>query len=87
MENYINEILNVKMIKLKYVWNSGEALKKDISNGVKIDILFLDIELLNAMALNFSKYIRNYMKNMSTEYCIHIVNDRIYCRIIQDTSI
>ena len=44
LENYINEIFECKDDKAEiYVWNAGESLKKDISKGVKIDILFLDI--------------------------------------------
>ncbi len=66
LENYINEIFECKDDEAEiYVWNSGEALKKDISNGVKIDILFLDIELLDSNGIELGKYIRNYMKNMS----------------------
>lgn len=63
LENYINEIFECKDDEAEiYVWNSGEALKKDISNGVKIDILFLDIELLDSNGIELGKYIRNYMK-------------------------
>lgn len=63
LENYINEIFECKDDKAEiYVWNSGEALKKDISNGVKIDILFLDIELPDSNGIELGKYIRNYMK-------------------------
>ena len=64
LENYINEIFECKDGEAEiYVWNSGEALKKDISNGVKIDILFLDIELQDSNGIELGKYIRNYMKN------------------------
>ena len=70
LENYINEIFECKDDEAEiYVWNSGEALKKDISNGVKIDILFLDIELLDSNGIELGKYIRNYMKNMSMNIC------------------
>ena len=66
LENYINEIFECKDDKAEiYVWNSGEALKRDISNGVNIDILFLDIELLDSNGIELGKYIRNHMKNMS----------------------
>ena len=91
LENYINEIFECKDDKAEiYVWNSGEALKKDISNGVKIDILFLDIELPDSNGIELFRSLRLYKKlyeKYVNEYCIHIVNDRICYGIIQDTSI
>lgn len=74
------------------MWNSGEALKKDISNGVKIDILFLDIELLDSNGIELGKYIRNYMKNMSmnivyissmTEYAMELFKIHPYDFVVK----
>lgn len=93
LENYINEIFECKDDKAEiYVWNSGEALKKDISNGVKIDILFLDIELLDSNGIELGKYIRNYMKNMSmnivyissmTEYAMELFKIHPYDFVVK----
>lgn len=93
LENYINEIFGCKDDKAEiYVWNSGEALKKDISNGVKIDILFLDIELLDSNGIELGKYIRNYMKNMSmnivyissmTEYAMELFKIHPYDFVVK----
>lgn len=33
------------------VWYSGESLERDLKKGVGLDLLFLDIELLQKMAL------------------------------------
>lgn len=93
LENYINEIFECKDDKAEiYVWNAGEALKKDISNGVKIDILFLDIELLDSNGIELGKYIRNYMKNMSmnivyissmTEYAMELFKIHPYDFVVK----
>lgn len=93
LENYINEIFGCKDDKAEiYVWNSGEALKKDISNGVKIDILFLDIELPDSNGIELGKYIRNYMKNMSmnivyissmTEYAMELFKIHPYDFVVK----
>lgn len=93
LENYINEIFECKDDKAEiYVWNSGEALKKDISNGVKIDILFLDIELPDSNGIELGKYIRNYMKNMSmnivyissmTEYAMELFKIHPYDFVVK----
>ena len=93
LENYINEIFECKDDKAEiYVWNSGEALKKDISNGVKIDILFLDIELQDSNGIELGKYIRNYMKNMSmnivyissmTEYAMELFKIHPYDFVVK----
>lgn len=93
LENYINEIFECKDDKAEiYVWNVGEALKKDISNGVKIDILFLDIELLDSNGIELGKYIRNYMKNMSmnivyissmTEYAMELFKIHPYDFVVK----
>ena len=93
LENYINEIFECKDDEAEiYVWNSGEALKKDISNGVKIDILFLDIELLDSNGIELGKYIRNYMKNMSmnivyissmTEYAMELFKIHPYDFVVK----
>ena len=93
LENYINEIFECKDDEAEiYVWNSGEALKKDISNGVKIDILFLDIELPDSNGIELGKYIRNYMKNMSmnivyissmTEYAMELFKIHPYDFVVK----
>ena len=93
LENYINEIFECKDDKAEiYVWNSGEALKKDISNGVKIDNLFLDIELQDSNGIELGKYIRNYMKNMSmnivyissmTEYAMELFKIHPYDFVVK----
>ena len=97
LENYINEIFECKDDEAEiYVWNSGEALKKDISNGVKIDILFLDIELPDSNGIELGKYIRNYMKNMSmnivyissmTEYAMELFKIHPYDFVVKPFDI
>lgn len=50
-------------------WDSGEALKNALMNGVHIDVLFLDIEMYELSGIDIGKYIRNQMD----DHCMQIV--------------
>lgn len=59
---------------------------------MKIDILFLDIELLDSNGIELGKYIRNYMKNMSmnivyissmTEYAMELFKIHPYDFVVK----
>ena len=39
------------------VWYSGEGIRKDIGNGTRLDLLFLDIELVRENGISVGKFI------------------------------
>lgn len=51
------------------VWYSGEGIRKDIGNGTRLDLLFLDIELVRENGISVGKFIRGEMEDIQT----HIV--------------
>ena len=51
------------------VWYSGEGIRKDIGNGTRVDLLFLDIELVRENGISVGKFIRGEMEDIQT----HIV--------------
>lgn len=51
------------------VWYSGESILKDLRNGVRLDMLFLDIELVRKNGISVGQFIRNEMEDLQT----HIV--------------
>lgn len=51
------------------VWYSGESLERDLKKGTKLDILFLDIELLQKNGIAIGAFIRDEMGDADT----HIV--------------
>lgn len=51
------------------VWYSGESILKDLGNGTRLDLLFLDIELVRENGISVGKFIRGEMEDIQT----HIV--------------
>lgn len=51
------------------VWYSGESILRDLENGMRLDLLFLDIELVRENGISVGKFIRGEMEDMQT----HIV--------------
>lgn len=51
------------------VWESGESLRKDLEKGFRLDLLFLDIELVQANGVDVGRFIRNELNDME----MHIV--------------
>ncbi len=51
------------------VWYSGESIQNDLKKGIKLDLLFLDIELAQKNGIAVGNFIRNEMEDMQT----HIV--------------
>ncbi len=51
------------------VWYSGESLESDLKKGIKLDILFLDIELLQKNGIEVGTFIRDELEDTDT----HIV--------------
>lgn len=46
-----------------YVWNLGVNFKKDVPDKVKLDILFLDIEMPGCDGLDIGRYVREQLKD------------------------
>ncbi len=51
------------------VWYCGESILRDLQNGVRLDLLFLDIELLQQNGISVGRFIREEMEDLQT----HIV--------------
>ena len=51
------------------VWESGESLREDLEKGFQLDLLFLDIELVQANGVDVGRFIRNELNDME----MHIV--------------
>ena len=51
------------------VWYSGEGILKDLQNGIQLDLLFLDIELVRKDGISVGRFIRDEMEDLQT----HIV--------------
>ena len=51
------------------VWESGESLREDLEKGFRLDLLFLDIELVQANGVDVGRFIRNELNDME----MHIV--------------
>ena len=51
------------------VWGSGESLREDLEKGFRLDLLFLDIELVQANGVDVGRFIRNELNDME----MHIV--------------
>lgn len=50
-----------------YVWYTGEMLCIDLKNKVKLDLLFLDIDLLSMTGVEVSEFIRKELEIFSIE--------------------
>ena len=50
-----------------YVWYTGEMLCADLKNKVKLDLLFLDIDLLSMTGVEVSDFIRKELEIFSVE--------------------
>ncbi len=51
------------------VWCSGESILNDLQNGTRLDLIFLDIELVQKNGISVGKFIRSEMDDIQT----HIV--------------
>lgn len=51
------------------VWESGESLREDLEKSFRLDLLFLDIELVQANGVDVGRFIRNELNDME----MHIV--------------
>lgn len=63
MEKMIEEAAKQLNITVEVdIWFSGEELKKYLSQGNHIDIVFLDIELIKTTGIDLGRYIRQELK-------------------------
>lgn len=70
LEEQIYHIAKELSVKAEVeVWYSGEGILKDLRNGMQLDLLFLDIELVQKDGITVGKFIRDEMEDM----LLHIV--------------
>lgn len=70
LEEQIYQIAKELFVKMEVeVWYSGESILKDLENGTRLDLLFLDIELVRGNGISVGKFIRKEMEDIQT----HIV--------------
>ena len=49
------------------VWYSGESILNDLQKGTRLDLIFLDIQLVQADGILVGKFIRNEMDDINTQ--------------------
>lgn len=70
LEEQICDIAKKLSVKVEVeVWYSGESILGDLGKGVQLDLIFLDIELVQANGISVGKFIRDEMEDIQT----HIV--------------
>lgn len=67
LEEQIYQIAKELFVKMEVeVWYSGESILKDLENGTRLDLLFLDIELVRGNGISVGKFIRKEMEDIQT---------------------
>lgn len=70
LEEQIYRISKELSVKVEIeVWYSGESIQNDLDKGIRLDLIFLDIELVQRNGIEVGRFIRNEMEDMRT----HIV--------------
>ncbi len=70
LEEQIYQIAKELSVKVEVeVWCSGESILNDLQNGTRLDLIFLDIELVQKNGISVGKFIRSEMDDIQT----HIV--------------
>lgn len=70
LENQIYHISKQLAVKVEIdVWYSGESIQNDLNKGMRLDLIFLDIELVEKNGIEVGRFIRNQMEDIQT----HIV--------------
>ena len=59
------------------VWYSGESVLNDLHKGAQLDLIFLDIELVQADGILVGKFIRNEMEDIHT-HIVYISSKQTY---------
>lgn len=67
LEDMLYEYAQKQTIKMEIdIWYTGEGLCNYLGDGYRLDILFLDIELISTDGIEVGKFIRDEMDNMET---------------------
>ncbi len=59
------------------VWYSGESILNDLQKGTRLDLIFLDIQLVQADGILVGKFIRNEMDDINT-HIVYISSRQTY---------
>ena len=78
LEEQVERIAKELSVKAETeVWYSGEGILRDLQNGMRLDLIFLDIELVRADGILVGKFIRNEMEDIST-HIVYISSRQTY---------
>ncbi|NBJ93006.1 LytR/AlgR family response regulator transcription factor [Parablautia muri] len=78
LEEQIYQIAKELSVKVDAeVWYSGESMLHDLQNDIQVDLIFLDIELVQADGISIGKFIRNRMEDINT-HIVYISSKQTY---------
>lgn len=78
LEEHIYQIAKELSVKVEVeVWYSGEGILHDLGNGIHLDLIFLDIELVQKDGISVGKFIRNDMEDIQT-HIVYISSKQSY---------
>ena len=78
LEEQINVLFNQFSDKVYIeVWYSGEGILNDLGNGIELDLIFLDIELVSQSGIDVGMRIRNELDDLQT-HIVYISSKQSY---------
>lgn len=78
LEEQIYQIAKELSVKADVeVWYCGESMLHDLQNDIQVDLIFLDIELVQADGISIGKFIRNRMEDINT-HIVYISSKQTY---------
>ena len=78
LEEQIYHIAKELSVKAEVeVWYSGESILNDLGNGVQLDLIFLDIELVHKDGISVGRFIRGEMEDIQT-HIVYISSNQSY---------
>lgn len=78
LEEQIYHIVKELSVKAEVeVWYSGESIWHDLKNGTRLDLIFLDIELVRQNGISVGRFIRDEMEDIQT-HIVYISSKQSY---------
>lgn len=78
LEEQIYHIAKELSVKAEVeVWYSGESIWHDLKNGTRLDLIFLDIELVRQNGISVGRFIRDEMEDIQT-HIVYISSKQSY---------
>lgn len=86
LEEYIFEYARKQKLQIDtMIYNSGEVLRDQLSSGLHLDILLLDIELTKMTGIELGSFIRGSLKNRDLQL-VYISGHESYARQLFKTQ-